>query len=101
MRITFFRTGRPKQFNYIPRYYDEQKEKAEDRQKRIERELGIEQEGGSYRPTLRKGIMTEKMNARRKAQRYSSIRLLVIIAILVLLTLYLLSGNISFNILQK
>ena len=90
MRISFFRTGKPKQFNYIPRYYDEQKEEMEERQKRIEAELGINQPEKGYRSRLKPGAMSERLMARRKGSRTSTIRLLVIIAILALLAMYLL-----------
>ncbi len=96
MRISFFRTGRPKQFNYIPRYYDEQKEEAEERKKRIEQELGTN-DTGAYRNTLQRGAMSRRFSERKKANRTSTLRLLIIITILILLTLYLLSGNISFK----
>ena len=35
MQITFFRTPKPKQFNYKPRYYDEEKERQEQRRKEL------------------------------------------------------------------
>lgn len=101
MKITFFKTGRPKQFNFIPRYYDEQKEEAENRRRRIATELGIEDKEGGYKTTLRKGVIADKITMSRKAKRYSAIRLLVIIAILSMLMLYLLSGDFSFNFLSK
>jgi len=90
MRITFFKTGRPKDFNYMPRYYDEQKEEFEARKKRIEHELGVEASEGAYKSRLRQGIMTERLMSKRKAGRGSTLRLLIIIAILMLLALYFL-----------
>jgi hypothetical protein len=98
MRITFFKTLRPKEFNYIPRYYDSQKEEAEERRKKIERELGISQEGG-FSPSISRGSMQRRMTIKRQANRSSAIRLLVIIAILVLLAYYLLNNTFSFNFL--
>ncbi len=35
MQITFFRTPKPKQFDYKPRYYDEEKERQEQRRKEL------------------------------------------------------------------
>lgn len=101
MRITFFKTNRPKQFNFIPRYYDEQKEEAESRRNRIKSELGIEGEDKGYRSTLHKGVMARKLSSKRKANRNAVFRLLIIIAILFLMMLYLLSGDFSFNFLSK
>lgn len=101
MKVTFFKTGRPKQFNFIPRYYDEQKEESESRRKRIESELGIKDGTGTYRSTLQKGVMTRKLADKRKSNRNSIFRLLIIITILVLMMLYLLSGDFTFNFLPK
>jgi hypothetical protein len=98
MRITFFKTPRPKEFNYIPRYYDERKEEMEERKKRIEQELGLNK-GKDYKHGITRGAMTRRMTERRKSNRSSVIRLLVIIAILLILTYYLLSGTFSFNFL--
>jgi hypothetical protein len=43
MKITFVRTPKPKQFAYPPRYYDEEKERLEQRK----RDLGLSQDGKS------------------------------------------------------
>ena len=37
MRIVFFKRPKPRQFDYKPIYWDEEKEKLEERRKRIER----------------------------------------------------------------
>ena len=101
MRITFFKTGRPKEFNYTPRYYDEQKEEREDRQKRIEQELGITQSEGAYRSRLKPGIMSERLISKRKINRGSTLRLLVLIVILTILALYFLRDYESLNSIFK
>lgn len=98
MRITFFKTPRPKAFNYIPRYYDERKEEMEERRKRIENELGLN-EGEGYRPRITRGSMSRKIAERRKSNRTSVIRLMVIVAILLILTYYLLTGTHTFGFL--
>jgi hypothetical protein len=41
MKIVFFRTPKPKQFSYPPRYYDAEKERWEQRKK----ELGLSSDG--------------------------------------------------------
>lgn len=89
-----FRTYKPRQFNFTPRFYDERKEALQDRIERIKREMGVEGEietkkKGPYR-TMSKGVMYEQMTKRRRAQRKSSLRLLIITAILVALAYYLL-----------
>jgi hypothetical protein len=86
---SFFRTPKPKQFNYMPRYYDEQKENLEERIRNIELEMGVK-EGEAYRPRIRKGQMSNYY--RRKQQRVkkqSNIRLVVIILILLLISYFL------------
>ncbi|MBN2484682.1 MAG: hypothetical protein JXB34_01785 [Bacteroidales bacterium] len=98
MRITFFKTNKPKQFKYIPRYYDEQKEEAEQRKRRISKELGIEN-NGAYQHGISRGTLSRKFSERKTAHRSSVIRLLVIVAILTMLVLFFISG--SFNFLSK
>ena len=100
MRITFFKTGKPKEFNYIPRYYNEQKEEFENRKKRIEAEMDSSQSDG-YISRLRKGVMTERLLSKRKARSGSVLRLLIIIIVLTLITLYLLRDMESLNFLTK
>ncbi len=100
MRITFFKTPRPKEFNYIPRYYDQQKEEAEERRRRIEKELGMSGEGG-FRTSITRGSMQRRMTDKRKANRTSVIRLLLIVGILMLLAYYLLTKDFSFNFFVK
>lgn len=92
MRITFLKTPKPREFNYIPRYYDEQKEISEERKKRLEKEMGIAQPGG-YQPNITRGSITRKFTQRRRSSRASSIRLVVIVVILTLLAYYLITNN--------
>jgi len=83
MKIVFFRTPKPKQFKYPPRYYDEDKERWDRRRK----ELGLIQNGessdfksqiGSNWKRLRK-----KDNKRQKKANMSVLVYLLIVAILV------------------
>jgi len=79
---SFFKINKHKQFNFIPRYYDPQKEGLEERIRSIEQEMGAK-EGEAYRPTIRKGQMTNYFNRKkRKAQKQSNIRLVIILLIL-------------------
>lgn len=78
----FFGKYKHKKFNYIPRYYDPQKEDLEERIRNIERKMGVK-EGEAYRPTIRKGQMTNYFNWKtRKSQKRSNIRLIVILLVL-------------------
>lgn len=91
--ISFFRSYKPNRFNYIPRFYDERKEALNERIARIKQEMGVEDdvsfEGTRPRRTLTKGVMYEQISKKRKTQRKSSIRLLIITAILIALAYYM------------
>lgn len=65
MNIIFFRRPKPRQFNYIPRYYDPVKEEIEERKK----ELGLIQEGdreARMRSEFRRKWRVEKNPAARQ-----------------------------------
>lgn len=50
--MAFLKQEKPKQFRYIPRFYDETKEDLNERIKRVDRELKRE-ETGKYTPNLK------------------------------------------------
>ncbi len=89
MPIKFFYLPRGKKYNYIPRFYDEQKEELEKRKRVIDAELRREGEQGLeddiYIPTI-KGKMRSHMKAARKQKQNSNIRMVVILAFLLLLS---------------
>ena len=86
---SFFKINKHKEFNFIPRYYDQQKEKLEKRIKSIEQEMGVK-EGEAYRPTIRKGQMSNYFNRKKgKAQKQSNIRLIIILMVLFLISFFL------------
>lgn len=89
----FFRTYKPKQFNFIPRFYDERKEELQNRIKNIEAEMGkslqTPDEKQIYRPQIERGSMRRKYIEQKKIERSSTIRVLVIVAILLALAYYL------------
>jgi len=86
MPIRFFYLPRGRKYNYQPRYYDERKEDLERRKKRIDRELGLDENTPSdaYIPNI-KGQMRKHLKVRKKARKASSIRMLVILAFLLLI----------------
>ena len=84
----FFRLPKHKQYNYQPIYYDEQKEKLQERIKDIEKEYGIEN-GKEYTRSMSKGSFSHYHNSRRKTQRYSTTRLILIIIFLLFVAYYL------------
>lgn len=58
-------------FNYIPRYYDPEKERREQRRKELCGESAID-EGGEYKAGQRIRAQREARNARREAERAAS-----------------------------
>ena len=84
---SFFKQYGPRGMNIIPRYYDPEKEKREERLKRIKAELGIADDGSEeYIPRIQKGSMSNYFQQKqRKVQRYTLIRLVVIVLILFLI----------------
>ena len=84
---SFFKQDRPRGFNFMPRYYDPDKEAHEERVRRIRRELGMAEESDKYVPGIQKGTMTNYFRQKeRKVQRYTMIRLIVIFLILFLIS---------------
>jgi len=84
---SFFKQYKPRGFNFIPRYYDPDKEAREERVRRIKRELGIKDEGKDYLPGIQKGTMTNYFRQKdRRVQRYTVIRLIVILLILFIIS---------------
>ena len=82
-----------KQFNYIPRYYDKEKEEREERRKARARTLGIEEKEvqNNPGPSLRKGSMRGHYHKKEDSKRTSTVRLVIIIFILLVVAYYLLS----------
>ncbi|MFC2081048.1 hypothetical protein ACFLR8_02440 [Bacteroidota bacterium] len=84
----FFRIPAHKQFHYEPIYYDERKEKLEERIKLIEQEYGLNK-GGEKSRTINKGSFSHYYSRKKKAQRYSTTRLILIIIFLLFVSYYL------------
>ncbi len=91
----FFRIPQHRRFHYEPIYYDERKERLEERIKQIEQEYSITN-GEDYVPTLRKGSFSDHRGSfsnyygrKKKAQRYSTTRLIIIIIFLLFISYYL------------
>jgi hypothetical protein len=84
----FFRLAKPKTFNYIPVFYDERKEKLKQRIEKIEREMGKEKIK-DYKPIIVKGTMRSHLKRAGKANRYSSLRFILIFAVLLAIASYI------------
>lgn len=91
MRIVFFKTTKPKQFNYTPRYYDPDKEALKEREQQIKQEMGLTDGDDTPRVSLIKGQMRRQFeqNRRSRAKGKSTLRLIVIIAVLLLLVYFM------------
>jgi hypothetical protein len=84
MKIVFFKTPKPKRFNYVPRYYDQEKEEMEKRRK----ELGLIGEGDE-RENLRAAMRRRwRVDSHQRADRTSAIRVIVYLFVL-FVTVYL------------
>lgn len=84
----FFKVPQHKQFHYEPIYYDERKERLEERIKEIEMEYGIKTDDRPMR-SIRKGSFSTFYSKRKKAERYSTTRLIIIMIFLAFISYYL------------
>ena len=85
---SFFKIPKHRTFNFVPRYYNERKEKLEERIRSAEQELGIKREDEVYQPRITRGSMRGYIHKSSVDKKKSSIRLFVILGIL-LLVVYL------------
>jgi len=86
---SFFKQYRPRGFNYTPMYYDADKERREERERQIKAEMGIKDEGNDreYVPRITRGSMSGYFHQQKtRVQRYTVIRLVVIVLVLFLIT---------------
>lgn len=78
MKLRFLHTPKPKQFNYKPLYYDEQKEKREQRIK------DLSGESQEYNPERLRTKLSEKFNERRSMEKQKVFNSRSIVYILIL-----------------
>ena len=84
MKITFFRIPKPKQFTYPPRYYDEEKERWEQRRK----ELGLTDEKADFKSQVNANWNRFKKSERSR-KRKSEFSVLIYLAIVAMLIYFL------------
>jgi len=84
MAMKFFHLPKSKQFNYKPRYYNEQKEELENRINQIKREMGKGDLSDSKKPYIPniKGQIRGFGKRTKISRDKSNLRLILIIAIL-------------------
>jgi hypothetical protein len=85
----FFRVTKPRQFHYEPVFYDERKERMQERTSMTEQQKGISHEG-QFRRTLTRGSISSRYLGKRKTVKQSAIRLIIIFLFLLLITYLLL-----------
>jgi len=78
----FFKLPEHKRFTYRPLFYDPQKERREERNREIARELGINQDKVKFVSKISHGSFSTHYIKRYKVKNSSNLRLLVIIIIL-------------------
>jgi hypothetical protein len=92
MPIRFFYLPRGRGYNYQPRFYDERKEELERRKRRIDRELGFEEDGAkdAHIPQIKGEMRRHLKIVNKKRKRTSTTIMLVVLAFLIFLTYMLL-----------
>ncbi|MFZ5942264.1 MAG: hypothetical protein ACOYXB_16985 [Bacteroidota bacterium] len=83
----FFKLPKNRQFSYTPIYYDQDKEERLERERRIRAEMGLAvEETGQRSSMIQRGSFRQSISQKQvKANRYSNIRLFVILGVLLLL----------------
>lgn len=86
MKVVFFKTPRPKQFSYPPRYYNEENERWEQRKK----ELGLSEEKTDFKSRIESnwGRFDKKDRQRKRKAEKSVLIYLFIVAILIYLVFF-------------
>ena len=92
--IGYGRKERPKEFLYIPRYYDEGKERLDNLMKEFDADS--EESAEAMKARIKMGYSSrpyyyDKLNTASKIRRKSNIRTLIIIFILLAITVFYLS----------
>ena len=82
----FFRLAKPRQFHYEPIYYDERKEKMQERIREAEKKMGVNLDDGQFKRTIIRGSISERRLGKKKTSRQSTIRLIIIFIFLLLIS---------------
>lgn len=90
--LLFMKTRTPRKFEHKPVYWDPEKERQEDRERRIKREMGLVEDLTDYKPQI-KGTFFEGTTHLKKSidrgddmdsRKYKNVRLAAILIILAL-----------------
>jgi hypothetical protein len=85
----FFKLSKPRQFHYEPVFYDERRERMQERIREAEQKLDVKSDG-QFRRTLTRGSISSRHPGKRKTARQSTIRLIIIFLFLLLISFLLL-----------
>lgn len=90
--LLFMKTRHPRKFEHKPIYWDPEKDKEEERERRIKREMGIDESLTDYKPQI-KGSFYEGTTHLKKSidrgddtdsRKYKNVRLAAILIVLAL-----------------
>lgn len=87
MKISFFKTGKPKGFSYRPMFYNERKEELEKIRRSVEAESGADT-SERMRVKLERS-WRERQDRKRRKTSTSNIRLLIYLAALAMLIYFM------------
>lgn len=91
---SFFKTTKYKKFEFVPRFYDERKERREELIKQLEEEDRLRKGGsaiGDYQSHLKKGYLSGyRRKVERKESKNSMVRIAIILTILIAIFYWLL-----------
>lgn len=105
MRISFFKTPKLRPYRHKFIYYDPEKEERQEREERVNKELGIKDENkpfvtsikrGSFRRMYEDGVEVNNNSDFKRQKRASNIRLLIIILILLVIVAYLYFSSLDY-----
>lgn len=85
----FFKIPQHKRFNYQPLYYDEEKERREERLNRIRQDLGNEENEDHYVSSITHGSMRGYFDKTKRAKKHSNIRLIILIIFLLFVSYFI------------
>lgn len=103
MKITFLKIQKPRQYVHKNIYYDPEKEAREEREVRVNKELGISQAEGEFKTSIKRGsfrrmrsdVEVAETRDMQSERRMSNIRFVVIVVVLIVIAafLYFTSGD--------
>jgi hypothetical protein len=85
----FFKLDKPRQYHYEPVYYDERKERLQEKMREVEKKMGV-QSDGQFTRSLGRGSFSGRHLRGKKTRKQSTIRMIAIFIFLLLISYLLL-----------